>query len=211
MTLLALVALLPMRHRRTPSLLRLLALLVEARLCGNDVSLDGVLFLSRLLRVTRLSRHHSIFFSWSIQSGTSHPLIFITFAIERSIGYLSLYLSTPHLVVFREQRNRHSLSTRASRSSHAVDVLNAALHLTPLAHPHLREVVVHHRVQPQEIQSTSQQIRCDEHPRLADSELVDGRNTRRMGQVRVDHVDTHIYASAHRLRDPLSYASSVYS
>ena len=44
MTLLALVTLLPMRHRRTPSLLRLLALLVEARLCGNDVSLDGVLF-----------------------------------------------------------------------------------------------------------------------------------------------------------------------
>ena len=171
----------------------------------------SILFLSRLLRVTRLSRHHSIFFSWSIQSGTSHPLIFITFAIERSIGYLSLYLSTPHLVVFREQRNRHSLSTRASRSSHAVDVLNAALHLTPLAHPHLREVVVHHRVQPQEIQSTSQQIRCDEHPRLADSELVDGRNTRRMGQVRVDHIDAHIYASAHRRHDPLSYASSVYS
>ena len=49
---------------------------------------------SRLLRLTLAPRPHSIFFSCSIHSGTSHPLSFIKFAIDRSIGFDSLPLPT---------------------------------------------------------------------------------------------------------------------
>ena len=203
-----------MHDNHTSLLLRLLAFLVEARLCGNVVSLDGVLLDS--LPVSFTTRHTHLSPSLNLLQ-LKHPIRNIAPAdlhhvCDRTQHRLPLNTrDNAHLVIFGEQRNRHSLSTGASCSSHAMDVLNSALFLTPSACLYLWEVVVHHRVQPQEIQSTSQQVRCDEHPGLSNPELVDRCSTRRLGQIRVDHIDAHIYASAHRLLDPLSYASSVYS
>ena len=69
----------------------------------------------------------------------------------------------------------------------------------------MREIIVEHGVEAQEVKATSEQVGGDQYPSLARAELVDGLCTCLLGQVRVDdvHVHTVVGEFAEELLRPL--------
>lgn len=130
-------------------------LLIKFRLCCDIITFDSMLFNTTTIFFTMPQTtfviSYSIFFSCNIQSGTSHPLIFMIFAMERNIGYNSSFLCFSYFIIFCEQCNRFSLTTRTTCSSNTVNVLHSTLQVYIESIHYLREVIIQYSIQPQKI------------------------------------------------------------